>query len=171
MLDHYQSVEVQRSRRVFDHTETYYTYQDLGNGYYEEVPNTRDVYRTDYYTETEQQPVYRQDPVYDTRYYYTIWRWTPTRDVTAAAADNHPYWPEVTLSANEREGDRTEAYSITVTMKDKTQTWYLHEADWSKLETGSNIYITATRAGGNPCITDAKGNTIANLYRDARLHN
>ena len=32
VFSHYKDVEVQRSRRVLDHYETYYTYKDLGNG-------------------------------------------------------------------------------------------------------------------------------------------
>ena len=56
VLDHYENVEVQRSRRVIDHYETYYTYNDLGNGNFEQVENQRPVYETEYYTETVQQP-------------------------------------------------------------------------------------------------------------------
>ena len=57
VLDHYESVEVQRSRQVYDHDE--YTYVDNGDGTYREVSHP--VYRTEYYTETEQRPVYRQE--------------------------------------------------------------------------------------------------------------
>ena len=41
VLDHYESVEVQRSRQVVDHYETYYTYSDNGNGTFTEVPHER----------------------------------------------------------------------------------------------------------------------------------
>lgn len=41
VFDHYETREVQRSRRVLDHTETYYTYEDMGNGFMKEVPQDR----------------------------------------------------------------------------------------------------------------------------------
>ena len=59
VLDHYEEVEVQRSRRVVDHYEIYYTYEDDGNGQMIEVPHERPVYKTEYYTETVQMPVYK----------------------------------------------------------------------------------------------------------------
>ena len=55
VLDHYEEVEVQRSRQVYDHDE--YTMRDKGDGTYEEVSHP--VYRTEYYTEVEQRPVYK----------------------------------------------------------------------------------------------------------------
>jgi len=44
VLDHYENVEVQRTRQVIDHYETYYTYKDLGNGAFEQVENERPIY-------------------------------------------------------------------------------------------------------------------------------
>ena len=60
VLDHYETVEVQRSRLVLDHYETSYTYEDDGLGHFIEVPHELPVYRTEYYTETVQQPIYRR---------------------------------------------------------------------------------------------------------------
>lgn len=60
VIDHYENVEVQKSRRVIDHYETYYTYEDDGQGHFVEMPHERPVYTTEYYTETVQQPVYRR---------------------------------------------------------------------------------------------------------------
>ena len=62
VLDHYEDVQVRRSRQVVDHYETYYTYSDNGNGTYSEIPHERPVYTTEYYTETVKQPVYRSVP-------------------------------------------------------------------------------------------------------------
>lgn len=57
VIDHYETVEVRRSREVYDHDEV--TLEDDGNGHFVEVSHP--VYRTEYYTVTEQQPVYRQE--------------------------------------------------------------------------------------------------------------
>ena len=62
VIDHYETVEVQRSRQVIDHYETYYTYSDNGDGIFREEAHERPVYTTEYYTETVEQPVYKQVP-------------------------------------------------------------------------------------------------------------
>ena len=169
VLDHYENVQVQRSRQVVDHYETYYTYSDNGNGTFSEVPHERPVYTTEYYTETVKQPVYRQVPRYATKYYYNIWRWTPSRDVTASGNDHDTAWPEVTLTENEREGKRSEVYRFTVehTKKNKpSETYSLDENDWMNLNVGDQIYITAKRSGSKPYISDEKGNKIADLVQE-----
>jgi len=58
VLDHYETREVMRTREVFDHIETYYTYSDNGEGFFVEEAHERPVYRTENYTETVQEPVY-----------------------------------------------------------------------------------------------------------------
>ena len=169
VLDHYESVPVQRSRQVLDHYETYYTYQDNGNGTFTEVPHERPVYTTEYYTETVQQPVYVQVPRYQTKYYYNIWRWVPSRDVTASGDDHNTSWPEVILADNEREGQKSEAYRFTVENTKKageTAVYRLSESDWMNLNAGDHISITAKRSGADPYISDEKGNRIANLVRE-----
>ena len=168
VLDHYENYEVQRSRRVIDHYETYYTYTDLGNGMYDQVEHERPVYTTEYYTETEQRPVYRQVPRYQTKYYYDIWRWTPTRVARSGAEDHDPYWPDTELGENEREGQRAEAYRVIITnTKDGSSARYrVTQADWESLNAGDDIYFTVRRSGGEPCISDEKGNPIVELVRD-----
>jgi hypothetical protein len=168
VLSHYESVEVQRSRQVVDHYETYYTYTDNGNGTFTEVPHERPVYTTEYYTETVRQPVYQQVPRYQTKYYYNIWRWTPSRDVAASGEDHNTYWPEVELGENEREGQRTEAYAFTVEHrknKGAPETYRLAESDWMNINVNDSLFITAKRTGAEPYISDEKGNKIADLVR------
>lgn len=169
VLDHYENVDVQRSRRVVDHYETYYTYEDNGNGTFTEVPHERPVYTTEYYTETVQQPVYVQVPRYQTKYYYNIWRWVQSRDVTASGDDHNAAWPEVTLAENEREGQKTEIYRFTVEhMKEKkaAEVYRIAESNWMNVNVGDQIFITAKRSGADPCITDKDGNKIAELVRE-----
>ena len=154
MLDHYENVQVQRSRQVIDHYETYYTYTVLGNGMFDQVEHQRPVYTTEYYTETVREPVYRQVARYQTKYYYDIWRWTPTRVATASGTDHDVYWPDTQLSENEREGQRGAAYRVVITntKKGESTRYRVSEADWNGLNAGDAIYFTATRTGGDPCI-------------------
>ena len=168
VLDHYESVDVQRSRQVIDHYETYYTYEDNGNGTFTEVSNQRPVYKTEYYTETVQQPVYRQVPRYATKYYYNIWRWTPSRDVTATGTDHNTEWPVPELAENEREGQRTEDYRFTVEHtkeKKSPETYRLAESDWMNINVGDHLFITAKRSGADPYISDEKGGKIADIQQ------
>ena len=166
VLDHYEDVEVQRSRQVLDGYETYYTYSDNGNGSFSEIPHQRPVYRTEYYTETERRPVYRSVPRYQTKYVYTIWRWTPAREATASGEDQNPYWPELNLKEDEREGSpRAERYSFMVTgEKGETETWYLAEEDWKKLSPGDRVTISTRRGSGESWIVDEKGNQLIRVY-------
>ena len=168
IFDHYENVEVQRSRRVVDHYETYYTYTDLGNGLFDQVEHQRPVYTTEYYTETEQRPVYAQVPRYQTKYYYDIWRWTPTRQATASADDHSPYWPDPQLKADEREGQRAAVYRLTITntKNNESARYRVSESDWNGLREGEDIYFTVKRSGGEPCISDAKGNPLIELKKD-----
>ena len=169
VLDHYENVDVQRSRQVVDHYETYYTYSDNGNGTYTEIPHERPVYTTEYYTETVQQPVYRNVPRYQTKYYYNIWRWVPSRDVTASGEDHNTAWPETNLAENEREGQKTEVYRFSVESTKKqgeTAVYRLAEGYWMNINPGDQLYITAKRSGAEPYISDEKGNKIADLVRE-----
>ena len=168
VLDHYESREVQRSRQVVDHYETYYTYTDNGNGSFTEVAHERPVYTTEYYTETVQEPIYRQVPRYAAKYYYTIWRWNPEREVTASGTDHNAAWPEYTLGENEREGQRAEAYFFTVEHTEKKEpaaTYRVDEEHWRSVNVGDQMYITAKRSGADPFISDKDGKKIADLQK------
>ena len=162
VLDHYEDVQVQRSRQVYDHDE--YTMVDNGNGTFREVSHP--VYRTEYYYETVQQPVYRQVPRFATKYYYNIWRWTPSRDVTATGTDHNAEWPVPELAENEREGQRSERYLFTVEHtkeKRSPETYMLAESDWMNINVDDHLFITSKRTGADPYISDEKGNKIADI--------
>ena len=97
VLDHYEDVEVKRSRQVIDYYETYYDYENKGNGTFEEVAHERPHYTTEHYTETVSQPVYVPVPRYQTKYYYDISRWTEVRVEKASGSDHNTFWPELKL--------------------------------------------------------------------------
>lgn len=166
VIDHYESVEVQRSREVLDHYETYYTYQDNGKGSFEEISHERPVYKTEYYTETEQRPVYSTVPQYQTKYYFNIWRWMLSRDATASGSDHNVSWPSYTLGENEREGQRYEIYCFTAKSSEgsgKTFTYCLAEKDWMNINIGDSILVSAELDGADTWIVDESGNKIAEL--------
>ncbi|MBO4471458.1 MAG: hypothetical protein J5841_06865 [Clostridia bacterium] len=164
VFDHYESVQVPYTEQVYDHDE--YTLVDNGNGTFSEVSHP--VYRTETRYKTEQQAVYVPVPRYQTKYYYNIWRWTPSRDVTASGDDHNAVWPEVELGENEREGQRTEAYAFTVEHiggKEAPATYRIAESDWMNINVNDKLYITSKRTGALPFISDEKGNKIADIVQ------
>ena len=146
ILDHYETVTEQKSRQVQDGYDTYTTYEDMGNGYFKSVEHKAPRYRTEYYTETHQEPVYRNVPVYETKYYYTIWKWVHERNETVSGVTD-PYWPQITYDTDEREGARTESYTVTgVTKKNKTASYDCDWNIWSQMKIG-DTYKVKTQVG------------------------
>jgi hypothetical protein len=153
VLDHYETVTEQKSRQVQDGYDITYTYRDMGNGYAEEIEHRTPRYRTEYYTETHQEPVYRDEPVYQTKYYYTVWRYVydhteSTSGISTTAQTSTPVWPEVHLQSDQRTGKRTEEYSVAChNAKNKTATYTVNDQTlWEQLIPG-NTYKVKISAG------------------------
>ncbi len=154
VLDHYETVEVTKSREVISHYETEYSYVDNGDGTFTEVATDIPIYETEYYTETEQQPVYRDEPVYATKYYYEIDRWYDNRDYGSSGDNHEPYWnTDYVLASDERDSKREENYFVHYDNKKKEEFSY-HE--WSTLEEGDGFTITKNRLGMEYSRSDLK---------------
>ena len=168
VLDHYETVQVQRSREVLDHYDTSYTYRDMGDGHFEEVEHSTPVYRTEYYMDTEQQPVYVQVPRFQTMFYYTIWRWKVVREETSSGNAHNAAWPELNLASDEREGTHREAYRFTVenTKNKERATYRIAESYWDQLNVNDAVFITAEQSGATPFLSDKDGNKITDLVRE-----
>lgn len=146
VLDHYETVTEYKTREVFDGYDTYYTYNDLGNGYAERVEHQTPKYHTESYTETHEEPVYRDEPVYRTKYYYTIWRYKYHHSVTVSDYSDithtvEPYWPEYQLSNKQRVGTRIEKYTITCTKGKKEKIYTCDYELWSQFIPGKNYKV------------------------------
>ncbi len=160
VLDHYENVQVQRSREVLDGYDVTYDYVNNGDGTYDQVERSTPRYRTETYYETERQPVFKDVPVFKKKYYYEIERWVPTRSVDSKGESDEPYWNEVTLGSNEREGEHTETYSLTFkTKKDKTYVLSLSQDAWNRINEGDTVKITVQ----NGKITKLNGTDINEL--------
>lgn len=143
VLDHYETKTRQVPHQVLDGYTT--TYSNNGNGTFTEHRTPR--YRTEYRTETYQDPVYRQEPVYDTKYYYNIDRWVKTRSVKTSGTTDEPYWGTVELKSKERQGSKTESYNVTVSVvkgngKNKEYTYCSDFDEWKRYEIDSDVKIT-----------------------------
>lgn len=147
----YTKDEIHHYDRVFDHYETVtkartvttyrteYSYRDLGNGYFEEEEYQVPEYHTEY--ETEQEPVYRQDPVYRTKYYYDIERWVYHRSVRSGEHNQEPYWPSYTLADNERTSTTYENYMVKASYEDKTADYSMRYQDWIETYIGNELHV------------------------------
>jgi len=115
VLDHYETrtrtvqVKVGEDRYVCGKT-------DRGNGYFTNKYCTRARYESR--QESYQEPIYRDEPVYQTRYEYMIWRWVLDRTNRADGASKNPKWPKGPPEGEHwRAGKKTQVYVLHVTDK------------------------------------------------------
>ena len=137
VLDHYETRTREVEEEVFDGYDVTTEYKDLGNGMFEEVEVKTPRSRTEYHTETYQEPIYVSVPVYKTKYYYKIMKWLYDRDEKTWGSDSEPFYAELNLPDNEREAGRSEHYWIISGDKQYVISYDL----WQKVETGSSIKV------------------------------
>ena len=136
VLDHYETRTRQVAVDVFDGYDISYDYKDLGNGRFEEIEHKTPRYRTEYKKETYEEPIYRQDPVYQTKYYYYIMRWVTDHYEETSGENDEPYYAEVPEDSTHRAGDKTEKYWVTDTDGKTYPTTY---DIWKDLSVGDKI--------------------------------
>ena len=156
VLDHYETKTRTYTEQVLDHYETVVTgYKDNGNGTFSEITSQQPVYRTETKTETYQEPVYRDEPIYATKYYYEIDRWAYKKSIKTSADGKEPYWGTYSFSTNEREGSRTETYKITIITEEDERKEYTVDKDvWNKLQKGDTVKLKVYITGHADLITD-----------------
>lgn len=144
VFDHYETKTKTVSYQVFDGYDTHY--EDKGNGQGVMVQTPR--YRTEYKTETYQEAVYRDEPVYQTRYYYDIGRWKIVDYLKTNGRDREPYWAETDLLKDidyPNYGDRTQGsrssvyYAIIKDEEDNLQKKEYTYTEWMELNIGDTI--------------------------------
>lgn len=163
-VDHYETASVVRTKKVLDHYESYPTCVDRGGGVYGEVDYKWPVYRTGKYTDTVMAPVYNQTPVYQTKYYYNVRRWTETRDVDGSGEGHSAEWPETGLTEYERECGRTEAYYFTVKRADGPErTFCVSESIWNSIEQDGTVYFTVVKSKNEEYLSTKAGEKITDL--------
>lgn len=138
VLDHYETKSREVAKERITGYNTYYTYNDLGNGYFEEEEHSEPIYETYYETEYYDEPVYKEVAVYQTKYYYEIDKWLYERSVETSGNDKNPYWGDLNLKSNEREGYKSQKYQITGMVNKKEKTYLVSFDDWNKIDIGKN---------------------------------
>ena len=103
-------------------------------------------------TEDVEKPVYRKEPVYATKYYYEIDKWTVVDTAKSSGNDQNPSWPEPKLKDGQRTGAEEEHYFVTATYekkKGKTETgrYEMDFSQWKELKKGEKIELKIDAAG------------------------
>jgi len=150
VLDHYDTKSKTERVQTGTETEEYNCGQkDLGNGFFEDKICERQV---PVYTDKQveyQEPVYREEPIYDDWYKYEIERWKPERTLNTAGVNLKPYWPEVKLAEKERQGKSDQKYMAYFhdSKKNKTYELKMDLVQWQKLQL-NGIYNGKVNAFG-----------------------
>lgn len=131
-----------RNKRVKVGEERYVCGQkDLGNGYFEDKYCTRPVYETR--TERYQEEQFHQEPVYQTKYRYAIYKWLPAGVIQTSGNDKAPQWGNISQlnqDQSRRETGRKELYTITVQdEKDRQHEEKLSFNRWKNIQRGDRL--------------------------------
>ncbi len=155
VLDHYET----RTRKVAEKVRDGYDVdrRDLGNGQFEEVRTPR--YKTKYKTETYKEPVYRNEPVYATKYYYDVDKWVKSDSSVSSGSGKSPYWNDTGLEksvsspayGDKREGARTEKYYAVIVTKKGAEYRKEYTFDqWQALNEGDKIKYRTSKFSEKP---------------------
>jgi hypothetical protein len=140
ILDHYET-RTRTEQRSVGSEEYVCGQKDLGNGYFEDKYCSRTIYE-DYQVEYEE-PIYRDKPVYQTKYRYTIDRWFAINPIVTQDKNQRPKWGDtvnVRTNASLREAGRTGIYTVIV--EDDEAEIHAHDIPlswWEKLTIGDKI--------------------------------
>ena len=165
----YTNREIHHYDKVFDHRESYQVSHqvrevvgyrtvthDRGNGYFDVDEEPVYGYRTEY--ETKYRDVYRDEPVYRTKYYYKIQEWVYNRSYDSSGKTDEPYWPEIRLAGeNEREGSRNATYTIVGMKKDKQKSYTVDLGLWKEIEIGQTYEFKVTLGHIDEIVENKKG--------------
>jgi hypothetical protein len=111
--------------------------------------------------EEECTPRYREEPVYDEWCKFTIDKWTNGRVARASGQDLSPSWPDAgaktcttVRKGCQREGARSETYTVTLKGGGDTHTCDFPEAKWRGLADGATVSAEVSMvSGGLQCST------------------
>ena len=138
VIDHYRTVT--KTRSVQDGYDVSYSYSSNGDGTFTEHEHCTPRYRTETYT--EQEPVYRDDPVYKTYYYYDIEKWIFKYDSVMEGTGKEISWKEVELEDSSwRISNRIEEYFVSGTIKNKEIMYSVDKEMFYKLYPGEVVKI------------------------------
>jgi hypothetical protein len=88
---------------------------------------------------------------------YRTTAWVTIEPLVLEGADLNPRWPAATLGQNQRAGDRTEVYKVTLTANDRIYTYRPADAqEYARFTPGSRWTLTVNGFGGVTSIAPAR---------------
>lgn len=150
VLDHYETRTRTKERAVG--TEQYVCgKRDLGNGYFEDKYCDRTVYET--YEEQYEAPVYRDKPVYRTKYRYNIYRWQKSAPIETQGIGKEAQWGDLTAVQSDPRRRATQRSAVyTITVRDEQNEQHDHAIpfkEWERLERGDTLNALRGAVSGN----------------------
>jgi hypothetical protein len=132
------------TEQVSDGTERYVCGRiNKGNGYFEDKYCTRTKYKTVTKTRKRTETIYKDVPVYKTRYTFLIDKWVSAGEKTTSGTDFNPHWAEVSVdNVKTREAGRTESYNLICKElggKNKLHKIKIAPENWSKFQNGQHL--------------------------------
>lgn len=131
------SKEQKSTKRVQSGEECTTVRKDKGDGTYDKV--------------NECKPTYKEEPVYGERCSYSVMKWQTRRTETAGGTSTGDTiaWPVVRLGAGEREGARSEDYTVRFRLDDgKDGSCSTTQQRWASLSPGSTWTAKVSVIGG-----------------------
>ncbi len=113
------------------------------NGYFEDKYCTRTKYKTVTKTRSRSETVYRDVPVYKTRYTYDVDKWIAAGEKTTSGTDFNPQWATIQTDRTRREAKRTETYNLLVKElggDNKPHKIKLTAETWSRFKNGMRLH-------------------------------
>jgi hypothetical protein len=150
VVDYYRTVTENVAVQV-PQSETYNCgTRDMGNGYFQTQTCSRTTYTTRYENKSRQVPVYLTEAVFDTWYVYDEDVWRVVRKCSAAGLVDAPFWKDCPFAApGEREGRRTQDYTLTLDLGEATAPLKVDQSDWDDIAIGMAVQVDVNR-GGTP---------------------
>lgn len=147
VLDHYETRtrNVCENVRVGSHEDC--EYYDRGNGSFDQVCRDIPEYENQCHSEEYREPIYRQEPVYQTWYTYEIDKWVFDHKEIASGQDKDPYWPNVVLMNNQRKGSKSQSYIINTSSEEGSKSANIGFDLWNDLEIGDEVILHVNHFG------------------------
>jgi len=152
VFDHTETRTVTKSRKVKVGEEEYVCGQkDLGNGYFEDEYCTRDIYEYEDYEEEYSEDIYRDEPVYQTKYKYYIWRWKPI-EYPKTGIGNTITWAEIPEQDKDLIRNTINTTKYFLLIRDKNGFYHkvphVMEEKWKKININDSINSMESRVFG-----------------------
>ena len=117
---------------------------DLGNGYFEDKICERPTYKEVQTTEHYKEPVYEEEPVYDTWHEWEVDRWVRDRSWPTSGAGTDRAWADLPpMRRDLREAGRSEKTWMVLRGAEGTRDWSVTEPVWLSTRDGAEI-VTET---------------------------